>query len=56
MKPEKVKAEDCVNGNCEICEAAGYGLDHRLMNAFTSGGLPGVVKEIQQRKEVKEKK
>lgn len=54
MKPKKVvKAEDCVNGNCEICEAAGYGLDHRLMNAFTSGGLPGVVKEIQTREKEK---
>lgn len=53
MKPKKVKAEDCVNSNCEICDAAGYGLDHKLMNAFTSGGLPGVVKEIQAREKEK---
>lgn len=50
MTKKKVKAEDCVNSDCEMCEAAGYGLDHKLMNAFTSGGLLGVVKEIRERK------
>ena len=53
MKPKKVKAEDCVNGNCEVCEAAEMPLDHKLMNAFQDGGLHGVVEEIQTREKEK---
>jgi len=53
MKPKKVKAEDCVNGNCEICELAEMPLDHKLMNAFQEGGMGAVAKEIQAREEEK---
>jgi hypothetical protein len=49
MKKKVVKAEDCVNGNCEVCEAAEMPLDHKLMNAFMGQGMRGVMWEIQKR-------